>query len=75
MTLADLNPGESGRIVEINAASSVRHRLMDFGLRRGEVVTMVRRAPLTDPIEFRLRGGYISLRRTDAECIEVAGVE
>jgi Fe2+ transport system protein FeoA len=70
-TLADLKPGEMGRIVAIDAAPAVRHRLMDFGFRKGESVTMVRTAPLSDPIEFKLRGGYVSLRKTEASQVEI----
>lgn len=66
LTLADLKPGEIGRIVAVEAAPAVRHRLMDFGFRKGESVTMVRKAPLSDPIEFKLRGGYVSLRMAEA---------
>jgi Fe2+ transport system protein FeoA len=71
LTLADLKPGETGRIVAVEATPMVRHRLMDFGFRRGEMVTMVRQAPLTDPIEFKLRGGYVSLRKTEAALVEI----
>jgi ferrous iron transport protein B len=72
LTLADLKPGEMGRIVAVDATPAVRNRLMDFGFRKGEMVTMVRRAPLTDPIEFKLRGGYVSLRKTEASRVEIA---
>ena len=70
-TLADLKPGEMGTIVAVDATPAVRHRLMDFGFRKGESVTMVRTAPLSDPIEFKLRGGYVSLRKTEALRVEI----
>jgi ferrous iron transport protein A len=70
-TLAELKPGELGRIVEIEAAPAIRSRLMDFGFRKGEVVTMIRKAPLADPIEFKLRGGYVSLRKTEASLVGI----
>jgi len=71
LTLADLKPGEVGQIIAVDAAPAVRHRLMDFGFRKGESVTMVRTAPLSDPIEFKLRGGYVSLRRMEAMQVEI----
>ena len=71
LTLADLKPGEVGHIIAIDAVQAVRHRLMDFGFRKGESVTMIRTAPLADPIEFKLRGGYVSLRRMEAMRVEI----
>lgn len=71
LNLADLKPGESARIVAVHASGIARHRLMDFGFRCGELVTMVRCAPLSDPIAYKLRGAYVSLRKTEANLIEV----
>lgn len=71
LTLADLQPGESARIVAVHVNGMVRHRLMDFGFRCGETVMMVRCAPLSDPIQYKLRGAYVSLRKTEASQIEV----
>lgn len=73
LTLADLKPGDTARIKAVNADVKIRHRLMDFGFRCGEQVTMIRRAPLADPLEYKLRGAYVSLRRAEAEQIEVEG--
>jgi ferrous iron transport protein B len=70
LTLADLQPGESARITAVHAEGALRHRLLDFGFRCGERVTLIRRAPLADPIQFKLRGAYISLRKADAGLIE-----
>lgn len=75
LTLADLKPGESARIVAVNVNGLARHRLMDFGFRCGEQVTMVRSAPLSDPIAYKLRGAYVSLRRSEANLIEVDGAQ
>jgi ferrous iron transport protein A len=72
-TLADLKPGESARIVAVHAVGMARHRLMDFGFRCGEEVMMVRKAPLSDPISFKLRGAHVSLRKSEAIQIEVDG--
>ncbi len=70
LTLADLKSGESARITAVYAEGSLKHRLLDFGFRCGERVTMIRRAPLADPIQFELRGAYISLRKAEASLIE-----
>ena len=75
LSLADLKPGESARIVAVHALGAARHRLMDFGFRCGEQVTMVRSAPLADPIAYKLRGAYVSLRKSEANLIEVDGAE
>lgn len=70
LTLADLKTGETARITAVHADGSLKHRLLDFGFRCGEKVTMIRRAPLADPIQFELRGAYISLRKAEASLIE-----
>jgi Fe2+ transport system protein FeoA len=75
MTLADLKPGQSGRILVVGADGPVRSRLLGMGFRRGELVTLIRRAPLNDPLEFRLGTGHISIRRSDAARIEIAPEE
>lgn len=74
LTLADMEPGDTARITAVHADARVRHRLMDFGFRCGEQVTMIRRAPLADPLEYKLRGAYVSLRKAEAEQIEVEGI-
>jgi ferrous iron transport protein A len=75
MTLADLKPGERGRITAIAAAAPIRSRLWELGFRNGEQVELVRRAPLADPLEFRINGGHISLRRADAQAIKIDPAE
>ena len=74
-TLADLHRGETARIVEVNAGVPVKQRLFDFGLRDGEEVTIVRSAPLSDPIELKLSGGYISLRKSEAIQVLVSRIK
>lgn len=71
MTLADLERGETGTIVEIRAEGSTRQRLLDFGFRPGQTVKIVRLAPLADPIELLISGSYVSLRRSEASLIAV----
>jgi ferrous iron transport protein A len=71
MTLADLSRGETAKIIDIHAEGVTRQRLLNFGFRSGEVVKVVRLAPLADPIELAIGGGYISLRRSEASLISV----
>ncbi|HET8655845.1 MAG TPA: FeoA family protein [Longimicrobiaceae bacterium] len=69
--LAELEPGERGRVAAVAAEGDTARRLMDMGLIRGTAVEVVRRAPLGDPIEVRLRGFMLTLRRSEAEQITV----
>lgn len=72
-TLADLQRGQSARVVGYGdrvAASAVR-RLFDLGLAPGVEVTMVRRAPLRDPVIYRVGDYEIALRREQSRCIAV----
>ena len=70
-TLAQLEPGERGKVTAIDGDADAVQRLMDLGLIRGTTVEMVRRAPLGDPLEVRLRGFMLTLRRLEAEHITV----
>lgn len=72
-TLADLERGQSARVVGYRGrvtASAVR-RLFDLGLAPGVEVTMVRRAPLRDPVIYRVGDYEIALRREQSRCIAV----
>lgn len=70
-TLAQLEPGERGKVTAIGGDAEAVRRLMDLGLIRGTTLEMVRRAPLGDPLEVRLRGFMLTLRRSEAEHITV----
>lgn len=70
-TLKELSPGESGKIVEINAQDALKRRLMDMGLTRGSVVTFRKVAPFGDPIELTIRGYELSIRKDEAEHVIV----
>lgn len=71
MTLATLKPGQSGRIVKIVAVGPLKRRLMDMGIVPGTDVTVEKVAPLGDPVEVHLKNYHLSLRRGEAEKIEV----
>jgi ferrous iron transport protein A len=67
--LSELSPGQSGKVQRVEVTGSARGRLQEMGLIRGTVVQFVRCAPLGDPIEIRVRGYRLSLRRQEAESV------
>ena len=69
--MKDMRPGESAKIVEINAQGALKRRLMDMGLTRGSLVTFRKVAPLGDPIELTIRGYELSIRKNEAEYVVV----
>jgi len=70
-TLADLQQGEQARIVKIEGQGPIRRRLLDMGVTRGTPIRVERRAPLGDPIEVTVKGYYLAIRHSEAECIRV----
>lgn len=71
MTLDELPLGETAIVIKLGGAGSVRRRLMEMGLTLNAQVQAVRRAPMGDPLDVRVRGYHLSLRREEAACIEV----
>jgi ferrous iron transport protein A len=69
--LADLQPGETGVVVDISGDPAIARRLMELGLVPGTPVEVVRCAPLGDPVELRVRQIHLSLRRSEAKRIRV----
>jgi DtxR family transcriptional regulator, Mn-dependent transcriptional regulator len=69
--LADIPVGGLARINKITASGNLRKRLMEMGLNKGAEVCVVRKAPLGDPIEIKLKGFHLSLRNSEAAKIEV----
>lgn len=69
--LAELRPGERGRVAGVMGERDGSQRLMDLGLIRGTQVEVVRVAPLGDPMEVKVRGFMLTLRRSEAEHIAV----
>lgn len=72
LTLAALRPGQRARIIRYRQTDDVAQRLLEMGLTPGVEVTLVRRAPLGDPIDVLVRGYHLSLRRREAALLEVA---
>ena len=69
--LTELEPGEKGRIVKIGGKGSIHRRLLDMGLVSGSEVEMERVAPLGDPIEIKIKGYNLSLRKEEAASIQI----
>ena len=70
-TLADLRPGQRARITGYAEMSPTVQRVMHLGLLEDEEVELARRAPAGDPIEIRILGYSLSLRRQEAQLVEV----
>ena len=71
MRLSDLKTGERGIIVKVSGHGSFRKRITEMGFIKGKEVRVILNAPLKDPIEYEIIGYKISLRREEAEEIEV----
>jgi len=69
--LSSLAPGASGKVSEIKITGSGRGRLMEMGLLVGTPVELIRFAPLGDPVEIKVRGYHLTLRRHEADQILV----
>jgi ferrous iron transport protein A len=70
-TLNNFKVGETGIITSIKGEGRVRRRMLDMGLTTGTEVYLRKVAPLGDPIEVTLRGYELSLRKSEAETIEL----
>ena len=69
--LREVPVGSTAKVVRIHGEGAVRRRIMDMGITRGVEVCVRKVAPLGDPIEITVRGYELSLRKADAESIEV----
>lgn len=72
MTLRDLKIGSTARIVSVGGEGSLRQHFLDMGVIPGAAITLVKYAPMGDPIEFMIHGYELTLRVADAEKIEIA---
>lgn len=70
-TLVNLEAGRSGTVTRVGGPRAVARRLLEMGVLPGTRVTVVRRAPLGDPLELRLRGYSLSIRASEAREIDV----
>ncbi|MDD6266112.1 MAG: FeoA family protein [Clostridia bacterium] len=70
-TLKSVKVGDTVKVVKLHGEGAVKRRIMDMGLTKGVEVHIRKVAPLGDPIEVTVRGYELSLRRADAEMIEI----
>ena len=70
-TLKESSVGETVKVVKLNGSGPVKRRIMDMGITKGVDVFVRKVAPLGDPVEVTVRGYELSLRKADAEMIEV----
>ena len=71
-TLGQARPGEVVRVAKLNGEGALKRRIMDMGITKGCEVRVEKVAPLGDPVQVHLRGYALSLRKSEAECIEIA---
>ena len=70
-TLRDVQVGSTVKVVRLHGEGAVKRRIMDMGITRGTEVYVRKLAPLGDPVEVNVRGYELSIRKADAEMIEV----
>ena len=70
-TLKETRPGESVNVVKVHGTGALRRRLLDMGITKGCTVFVRKVAPFGDPVEVTLRGYELTLRKEDAQMIEV----
>ncbi|MBQ6613982.1 MAG: ferrous iron transport protein A [Clostridia bacterium] len=70
-TLKDVKVGKKATVVKLHGEGALRRRIMDMGVTKGVEIYVRKVAPLGDPMEINLRGYELSLRKADAEMIEV----
>ena len=70
--LSSVKPGQTVKVERLSGGDAVRRRIMDLGIIKGASVLVRKVAPLGDPIEVSVRGCELTLRREEAECVEVS---
>ena len=70
-TLRQAKIGETVKVVKLHGEGAVKRRIMDMGITKGVEITVRKVAPLGDPVEVNVRGYELSLRKADADMIEV----
>ena len=70
-TLRDVKVGDTVSVVKLHGEGALRRRIMDIGITRGTSIFVRKVAPLGDPVEITIRGYELSIRKGDADCIEV----
>lgn len=70
-TLKDVKVGDSAKVKQLHGEGALKRRIMDMGITKGVTITVNKLAPLGDPMELTVRGYELSLRKADAELIEI----
>lgn len=70
-TLRDIPVGGSAKVIKLTGTGAVKRRIMDMGLTKGAEVKVVKVAPLGDPLQLNVRGYELSIRKDEAETVEV----
>ena len=73
-TLRNVKCGQSVKVVKLHGEGAVKRRIMDMGITKGSEIFIRKVAPLGDPVEVTIRGYELSLRKADAECVDVQTV-
>ena len=71
MTLREAKTGQTVSVVKLNGEGAVKRRIMDMGITKGVGIYVRKVAPLGDPVEITVRGYELSVRKADAEMVEV----
>lgn len=69
MTLREIKPGQSGIVDSVKGSGNIRRRILEMGVTPGVELSVVKVAPMGDPIEVKVRGYDLSLRKEEAEAI------
>ncbi len=72
MTLRDVKIGDTVKVVKLHGEGAVKRRIMDMGITKGVEIYIRKVAPLGDPVEVTVRGYELSIRKSDAEMVEVS---
>ena len=75
MKLSELKTGEKGVIIKVLGHGGFRRRIIEMGFIKGKTVEVVLNAPLKDPIKYKIMGYEVSLRRQEADLIEIVSEE
>ena len=73
--LSELQPGEEGTVVQVQAKGTIRQRLLEMGFIRGAQLRVEKLAPLGDPMELVIKGYHLTLRREESSCILVTPIQ
>ena len=71
MTLKNAKVGQTVKVKKLNGEGAVKRRIMDMGITKGSEIFIRKVAPLGDPVEITVRGYELSVRKNDAQCVEV----